>query len=31
MDSRELRTPDGTTALHYMTNSVKLGGGCRRT
>jgi hypothetical protein len=27
MDSRELRTPDGTTALHYMTNSVKLAGG----
>jgi FtsP/CotA-like multicopper oxidase with cupredoxin domain len=27
IDSRELRTADGTTPLHYKTNSVKLGGG----
>jgi FtsP/CotA-like multicopper oxidase with cupredoxin domain len=27
IDSRELRTADGTTPLHYLTNSVKLGGG----
>jgi FtsP/CotA-like multicopper oxidase with cupredoxin domain len=27
MDSRELRSADGTTALHYTANSVKLGGG----
>jgi FtsP/CotA-like multicopper oxidase with cupredoxin domain len=27
MDSRELRSADGTTPLHYDTNSVKLGGG----
>ncbi len=27
MDSRELRSADGTTPLHYGTNSVKLGGG----
>jgi FtsP/CotA-like multicopper oxidase with cupredoxin domain len=27
MDSRELRSADGTTPLHYATNSVKLGGG----
>jgi FtsP/CotA-like multicopper oxidase with cupredoxin domain len=27
IDSRELRTPDGTTPLHYDTNSVTLGGG----
>jgi len=27
MDSRELRSADGTTPLHYMANSVKLAGG----
>jgi FtsP/CotA-like multicopper oxidase with cupredoxin domain len=27
MDARELRSADGTTPLHYDTNSVKLGGG----
>ncbi len=27
IDSRELRTADGTTPLHYNTNSVTLGGG----
>jgi len=27
IDSRELRSADGTTPLHYNANSVKLGGG----
>jgi len=27
IDSRELRTEDGSTPLHYTTNSVTLGGG----
>ncbi len=27
IDARELRTEDGTTSLHYMTNSVTMGGG----
>ena len=27
IDSRELRTADGGTPLHYDTNSVTLGGG----
>jgi len=27
IDSRELRTEDGTTPIHYNTNSVTLGGG----
>jgi hypothetical protein len=27
IDSRELRSADGTTPLHYVANSVKLGGG----
>ena len=27
IDSRELRTPDGTQPLHYKTNSLTLGGG----
>ena len=27
VDSRELRSADGTTPLHYNTNSVTLGGG----
>ncbi len=27
IDSRELRTADGNTPLHYMTNSVTTGGG----
>jgi FtsP/CotA-like multicopper oxidase with cupredoxin domain len=27
IDARELRTADGTTPLHYKTNSVKLAGG----
>jgi len=27
IDSRELRSADGTTPLHYKTNSVTLGGG----